>query len=290
MLGGAEIVSVVSKVCPLCGHGFEQLTSVRFAEVTPCEREIWRHRRVRSVASTVDRSVGRVLFAFIDESYTKDRYYVAALVISVDDITQLSEVIKASATYARGFGVPFGTEFHGHRIMSGRDGWESIRNKHRAAGQIYGHVLAGLAKLPAKVFIEGVDIARLNARYSYPDPPHLVCLRHVLEDVNNYAGTKSEDVIVICDQVTDQDSHARRFGIYQRIGTGGFRASKLGRIEQMMFADSADSPGLQAVDLAVYLFRRRDAHPTNDVRAQRLVDKLWRTLRPIVAKARRWDP
>ncbi|WP_249353713.1 DUF3800 domain-containing protein [Microbacterium sp. 2FI] len=231
-----------------------------------------------------------MLFAFIDESYTQDRYYVAALVISVDHIGQLSASIKSSADYAAGFGVPEGTEFHGHRIMSGRDGWEPIRNKHRAAGQIYRHVLAGMAGLPAAVFIQGVDIVRLNARYSYPDPPHLVCLRHVLEDVNALAASKGEEVIVICDQVTDQDAHARRFGLYQKIGTPGYRPSKLARIEQLMFADSAASPGLQAVDLAVYLYRRRDAHVTDDARARKLADTLWWTLRPIVAKHRRWDP
>ncbi|OJU43610.1 MAG: hypothetical protein BGN98_10365 [Microbacterium sp. 69-7] len=231
-----------------------------------------------------------MLFAFIDESYTQDRYYVAALVISVDDIGQMGDALKEAAAYAAGFGVEMGTEFHGHRIMAGRDGWEPIRNKHRAAGQIYRHALTKLATLPAVVYIQGVDVARLNARYAYPDPPHLVCLRHVLEDVNTYAASKGEEVIVICDQVTDQEAHSRRFGIYQKIGTPGYRPSKLARIEQMMFADSSASPGLQFIDLAVYLYRRRDAHQTQDARAVKLVDTLWWTLRPIVAKHRRWDP
>ncbi|MEV8023643.1 DUF3800 domain-containing protein [Microbacterium sp. NPDC080220] len=234
--------------------------------------------------------LGTVLFAFIDESYTQDRYYVAALVIDVDDIGKLGAAVHATAQYAVGFGVPLGTELHGHRIMSGTDGWEALHRKTRAKGMIYGHAVDGIGQLPARLYVQGVDVARLNARYSYPDPPHLVCLRHVLEDVNTLAAARNEEVIVICDQVTDQEAHERRFGQYQKIGTPGFRPSKLARIEQLMFADSSASPGLQAVDLAVYLYRRRDANAAVDPRAKKLADDLWWKLRPIVAKARRWDP
>lgn len=231
-----------------------------------------------------------MLFAFIDESYTQARYYIAALVVSVDDIGDLSAALHASADYALGFGVPLETEFHGHRIMTGRDGWESVRGKPRAAGAVYRHALRGIANVPGRLFVEGVDVARLNARYRYPDPPHLVVLRHVLEDVNAYAAAVDEDVVVICDQVTDQDSHSKRFGEYQLAGTPGFRSSKLGRIEMFTFADSAASPGLQSVDLAVYLYRRIDAHGAQSQRSRDLALSLWAELRPIIAKTRRWDP
>lgn len=232
----------------------------------------------------------KMLFAFIDESYTDERYYIGALLVSVDDIGELAQALHAASDYAAGFGVPIETEFHGHRIMTGRDGWEAVRGKARAAGMIYRRALQQIAQLRARLYIEGVDIARLNARYRYPDPPHLVALRHVLEDVNSAATMLGEEVIVICDNVTDSDAHQRRFGQYQKAGTPGFRSSKLGRIEQFMFADSASSPGLQAIDLAIYLHRRIDAHATGSDKARALALSLWEELRPIVAKARRWDP
>ena len=232
-----------------------------------------------------------MLFAFIDESYTQDRYYVAALVVKSEDMAAIGAALRASATYAEGFGVEPGAEFHGHRIMTGRDGWEAVRGKARAAGAIFGHALRGIAQLPVKVFIEGVDVGRLNARYSYPEPPHTVTLRHVLEDVNTYAASIDEDeVVVMCDEVSDQDLHSRRVAAYQVTGTRGFRPSKLARIDDFLFANSADSPGLQAVDLIVYLYRRRDAHHTTDARSLRLVEELWTAIRPVIRKHRRWDP
>lgn len=231
-----------------------------------------------------------MLFAFIDESYTDDRYWIAAVVTHVDHIGQLSNAITTAAEYASTFGVPLGTEFHGHRIMNGLDGWEPIRRKTRAAGQIYRNAARAIASTPARLYFEGVDISLLNRRYRYPDPPHLVVLRHVLERVNQYALSQGEPVIVICDEVQGSDDHARKLGDYKLIGTPGFRSSRLQSLEQIMFASSEQSPGLQAADLAVYLKRRVDAHAHRDERSKNLAVGLLAEFNPIVKGQRRWDP
>lgn len=231
-----------------------------------------------------------MLFAFIDESYTDDRYWIAAVVIHVDHIGQLSDALAQSAHYASTFGVPLGTEFHGHRIMNGLDGWESIHRKTRAAGQIYRHAARAIATTPARLYFEGVDISLLNRRYRYPDPPHLIVLRHVLERVNQYAASQRDTVVVICDEVQGSDDHARKFGEYKLIGTPGFRSSRLQSLEQIMFANSEQSPGLQAADLAVYLQRRVDAHVHRDERSRKLAASLLAEFNPIVKGQRRWDP
>lgn len=231
-----------------------------------------------------------MLFAFIDESYTQERYYVAAVVVDADDISKIAAGVSRAAEYAMGFGVELGTEFHAHSIMSGRDGWEPVQGKPRAAIAVLRRLLQELTEQPADVYIEGVDVPRLNARYRYPDPPHLVALRHVLEDIQQAATKRDESVVVICDEVTDQESHRKKFGEYQMIGTPGFRSTTLSRIEQFMFADSRQSPGLQMADAVAYLYRRRDAHLEASDRTKRAVDDLWGVLRPRVVKHRRWDP
>ncbi|GAA1768348.1 DUF3800 domain-containing protein [Agromyces humatus] len=231
-----------------------------------------------------------MLFAFIDESYTKDRYYVAAVLVDADDLRALSAAVARSAEYAAGYGVELGTEFHAHSIMSGRDGWEPVQGKPRAAIAIYRDLLRELSGLPVSIYIEGVDVPRLNARYRYPDPPHLVTLRHVLEDLQQAAAMRGDQVIVICDEVTDQEAHSKKFGEYQLIGTPGYRSTTLSRIEQFMFADSRQSPGLQFADAVAYLYRRRDAHTESSARTARAVEDLWAVIRPRARKARRWDP
>lgn len=115
-------------------------------------------------------------------------------------------------------------------------------------------------------------------------------LRHVLERVNQYAVSRRETVIVICDEVQGSDDHARKFGEYKLIGTPGFRSSRLQSLEQIMFANSAQSPGLQAADLAIYLRRRVDAHTHRDERSKSLAASLLAEFNPIVLSDRRWDP
>lgn len=232
-----------------------------------------------------------MLYAFIDESYTKDRYYVAAFVIPEEQISAVAGAMRAARDFAETFGV-LEPEFHAYEMMSGGKAWKPIRGKHRAAIAIYRKALAELVEIPgARMFIEGVDIPLLNARYRYPDPPHRVTLRYLLEAIDRYAAPRKERVVIIADEVPDQVAHGQRMADYQLIGTGGFRSSMLKTLEMPIhFGSSAKSPGLQAADLIVYLYRRLDAHAEKDDRARRSVEAMWAMLRPIWEHVRRWDP
>ncbi len=233
-----------------------------------------------------------VLYAFIDESYTRDRYYVSAFVVPESEIAAIKAALVAARDYAEGFGVSSSAEFHGYEIMSGRGQWAPIRGKHRAAAAIYDRGLVEFAKVPgARLFIEGVDIVRLNARYRYPEPPHLIALRHLLEVLDRHAARLKEQVLVIEDELPDQADHARKVAEYKRLDTGGYKPSQLTTIEMpIRFGSSAKSPGLQASDLSVYLYRRLDAHVELDSRARDLSERLWARLRPLRPAVRRWDP
>ncbi|HEY4269066.1 MAG TPA: DUF3800 domain-containing protein [Galbitalea sp.] len=233
-----------------------------------------------------------MLFAFIDESYTQDRYYVCAFVVHEDQLTPLAAAVKSAGVYAEGFGVVPGSELHAHDMMAGDGGWKAIRRVPSAAIAIYKRALQELVGIPtAKMFISGVDVVRLNARYSYPEPPHRVTLKYLLEAVDRYAVKVNEEVMVIADELPDQADHSRRAENYQIVGTGGYRSSKLATIQMpITFGSSADSPGLQAADLVVYLYRRYDAHTETDRRTAKAVAQMWEMLRPIWGHVRRWDP
>ena len=233
-----------------------------------------------------------MLYAFIDESYTKDRYYLCAFVVPETQINALDDAVKRVKAYAEGFGVTQNSELHAHEMMSGLGDWKAIRGKPRASLSIYKRALKEFVAIPgARMFIEGVDIPRLNARYRYPDPPHRVTLRYLLEAVDRHAVKAGEQVMIIADELPDQIDHGKRAAAYQIAGTGGYQPSKLTALHMpIWFGSSAQSPGLQVADLIVYLFRRKDAHAETDPRAERAVAELWETLRPIWAYVRRWDP
>lgn len=232
-----------------------------------------------------------MLYAFIDESYSEDFYYVGAFLVAEDFIGDLREAIARTKAYAAGFGVSGDVELHAHSMMTGRDGWEPVRGQHRAALSIYRFGLRELAALPAKVIVRGVNVRGLRHRYRVPRLPHAVALAHTLEDVDAYAEAHDERVIVIADEVSDQVDHARRVERYRLVGTGGYRSRLLERIESpILFGSSAESPGLQAADLVVYLYRRKDSHVETNPLVAASVSELWDLTAPMKPRTWRWNP
>lgn len=232
-----------------------------------------------------------MLHAFIDESYTDDRYYLAAVIVPEESLYLLEEALQFTMAYAGTFGIAETTEFHAHSLMSGRDGWEPIAAQVRSKIAIYQRFLDELAGLPAAMIIRGVDVRRLNARYRYPDPPHQVALQHLLEQIDSYAKTHGEQVHVVADEVPEQKDHAARMLWYQAVGTPGYLSSHLTSITgNLEFLDSKHSAGLQAADAAAYVYRRYDAHTETNPKVRKAVVKLWDSLAPIRTHVWRWDP
>ncbi|MEO8094011.1 MAG: DUF3800 domain-containing protein [Pseudolysinimonas sp.] len=232
-----------------------------------------------------------MLYAFIDESYSKDFYYVGAFIVPESNLPDLREAVGRVQVFASTFGVDPTVELHAHSIMSGSEGWTALRGRHRAAMAIYRFALTELARLPGKVVVRGVNVEGLASRYRNPMPPHAIALSHALEDVDAFAKSIGEGVVVIADELPDQLDHARRVERYQLVGTGGYRSSRLESIEPpIQFGSSAESPGLQAVDLIVYLFRRKDSHVESNPVVSRGVRELWSLLGPLKPRTWRWNP
>lgn len=231
-------------------------------------------------------------YAFVDESYSRERYFVGAFVVRDDQLAVVKKAVGATLRYAEGFGVDSAAELHGHEIMSGKGDWSPLRGKTRAALSIYRQALTQIAGIrDARAFVEGVDVARLNARYSYPQPPHQIALRHLLEKLNTHAAAVGDRVVVIADEVPDQQAHAMRMASYQTLTTGGYKPSRLARIDfPITFGKSAESPGLQCADLIVYLHRRIDANSLTQGQSITAARDLWAILTPLRPSARRWDP
>jgi len=235
-----------------------------------------------------------VLVAFIDESYPnlKDKYFVSAVVVDMVALFDLNQGFRDVVSYAgNAFGIDPSAELHGHEIMQQRKQWRPLAGKIRAAVKIYKKGLAAIADSGAKVFLEGVDVDRLNQRYRHPDDPHEVALRHVLERVNDYALSRDRKVLVVADTVPGQANHAAIMELFSKIGTPGYRSSMLPQvIHPVRNDDSSLHFGLQAADLAVYLYRRRNCVVETSPAAEKSVKEMWSTLLPSLQHARLWVP
>jgi hypothetical protein len=235
-----------------------------------------------------------VLVAFIDESYPnlKDKYFVSAVVVDMVALFDLNQGFRDVISYASSaFGVDAAAELHGHEIMQQRKHWRPLSGKVRAAVKVYKKGLSAIADSGAKVFLEGVDVERLNQRYKRPDDPHEVVLRHVLERVNDYAVSCDRKVLVVADIVPGQANHAAILELFSKIGTPGYRSSLLPQvIHPVRYDDSSLHFGLQAADLVVYLYRRMKCVKETSPAAEKSVGEMWNTILPSLYHSRLWVP
>jgi hypothetical protein len=234
-----------------------------------------------------------VLIAYVDESYNRDVYFIAAAIGTPrawDAVEAKFAAIRNRTAQLQG--TPIDIELHGYEIMSGSGAWAPLRGKHREAAGVYRAALHAAREAGVRYVFRGVDVARLNARYRYPELPHTVVFRHVLERIDDFARRRvgPQEVIVVADEIATQDDHRRQFEGYQELGTRGYRSSYLTTIsEPINFASSSMVDGLQAADLAAYIHRRAATveetvpaaaatrrRPLAEIRPATVHDHVWR--------------
>lgn len=232
-----------------------------------------------------------MLLTYVDESFTKERYYIAALAVHHDAIRSLETAITGVANRAHRIypGVSDTSELHGHPLFHGKDDWGKLQPRQRIG--IYNEVLQAIANHDVKIFLRGLDIPSQQRRYARCDPPHDVVLQHVLERVNSYAHSTDQAALIIADEFQEHDRHRKNLTDFRRYGTPGYLSSELPRIvDTIHFAPSHHSRLLQAADLVVFLHRRRQTHVETDSRATKANDALWERIRPGIQHEHCWFP
>lgn len=229
---------------------------------------------------------------FVDESYQQDHYYVAGVLV---DERQADNLIGRLDELADALQVrnhwPAPPEFHGHALMNGLDDWKSLHGKFGACVNIYQKVMHAIQNSGARVYLEGVDTNRLNARYKYPDTPHEVALRHTLERVNEYCGLEGKMCKVIADMVPQQDDFNEAIQGFTRVSTPGYLGQRLLCVDgDIEFVDSRVSRGVQAADMAVYALRRYREGLSASKASRKATGRLVKALGPALVHQRKWIP
>lgn len=228
--------------------------------------------------------------AFIDESYGKDDYYVGAVLVSQAQYPVLVQGLAAVQLRAhQDFGVPPDTELHAHRLMQAQPPWTCMQGQLHEAVAVYRAVLRAVVDAGAVVLLEGVDVPRLQARYRYPDPPYEVALRHLLERIDRRMGSGDSTCRVIADLIDRHQDFAEAIAGYTRVGTPGFRPSRLERIEGPVWVDSESELGVQAADMVTYILRRH-REVVGAPKAMRATRSLRHQIAPAVKHERKWVP
>jgi hypothetical protein len=232
--------------------------------------------------------------AFIDESYSQDEYFIASLVVPEASLRFVETEVDLLLSSLRSLLDPCPEELHAHELLTGRGRWEPISRNTRLKLSIVRKTLDVVARIPgARIFVEGVDVRRLRARYRYPENPHATAFRHIVEHIDVWASTESMRIEIVADDIASREAHQRELRHYKEVGTGGFYPRTIVNVhEPIVFLDSRESPGLQLSDTLVYLFRRRHYLMRIDgtSRGVRTVNSLLATVDGAVEHTRFWSP
>jgi len=234
-----------------------------------------------------------MLLAFTDESYSSRRYFQGALIVDSIHLDSLREALQLSAIYCEGFGIAQGVEFHGHSIMAASKGWEVLGSNYRQKIAIFREILSKVSNTQSTLLIQGVDIEGLRNRYKYPLHPHEVTNKNLMDAVDRFAEENSEEVIIYSDKITMENQLASLLSFYRHGTTGGQFPRKLERIRSVEHVDSHLHPGIQIVDLCIYIFRRLNDHKESNPRTASDVENLWKILEPLIKSKyppRIWRP
>lgn len=235
-----------------------------------------------------------MLLAYADESYTKQRYYVAAVVVDGDQIGSLTKAmdqIVRETAFDHGR-IKLDSELHAYDLISGINAWEGLDQKVRARISVYKRVLDAIVAHGALIISRGVDIPRLDARHpGGHDHPHSVVLTFLIEELDRLAANKQDHALLIADEVSGQDGYRRDLWNYQQSSTWGYMSRRITRVvDTIHFAPSHASRLVQAADMVAFLIRRRETVTETDDRAERAYTMLRETIAPAVWSAKCWFP
>lgn len=234
-----------------------------------------------------------MLLTYVDESYTKERYFIAALMVRDDAARSLTAALDkvVEDTMSDHGGVSSATELHGYDLVAGKSDWQRLAPKIRVRIGVYNKALQAIADHNVEIIIRSVDIAGLDRRHPRGhDHPHSIVMTHLVERVDEHA-QRLEQALLIADEVSEQDSYRRDLWHYQRSSTWGYRSRRITRVvDTLHFASSSASRLVQAADLVVYLARRRATHVESDPRAKQANEALRARITSCVVHDGCWWP
>lgn len=215
-----------------------------------------------------------MFYAFTDESYSPRKYFQAGFIIKEADLGQVEEVIENSKEFSKSLGVSNPTEFHGHSIMTARDGWEPMHRDFNKKIEIFTFFFNQVALLDATLIIENVDQHQSRIDVRDDVSAQLITSRKLLASINQFSAKRQLKTAVISDKISRED---RTRIAYDNI----ILEDHFSNITSIKFEDSHKNPGIQIADMCVYIYRRKVDHTEANHRTRARVEALWEIISPI---------
>ena len=232
-----------------------------------------------------------MLLAYVDESYSKGYFFLAAVIVNSDSAVAIEKGLDAIVQeYARTTALPASAELHGHELFNGHGEWGALQIRQQI--NVYARALEVIGKSGAHVVLRGMNVAKQKERYGEAAwPPHDVVLGHLLENVDSVATELGDRLVVVADEIHSSERHRESFRGYRTNGTPGYRSSRLpSLLDTIHFGPSRHSRLLQAADLVAFMHHRRSAITETDDRQLRAIERMWVHIEPSVTRCWTWEP
>jgi hypothetical protein len=126
-----------------------------------------------------------VLLAYVDESFSRDWYYMAALLCDGAGAQAITAALDRAVEKAvRDHGVAEDAELHGYELFQGEGWWKGVPPRVRIG--VYNDAFRAIGEHSRAIILRGLHSAGLRQRYATPEPPHSVVLLHLLERINDW--------------------------------------------------------------------------------------------------------
>lgn len=219
-----------------------------------------------------------MLLGYIDESYARgERYWLAVALVPADNVPQLTiDIRQVPGILPAEHALTATAELHGHALFHGTKGFSPLKELTELRIRLYRRGLRALVKAATDVLFVGVE-------WSDPAYPadlnlhRMQAIRGMLPVVEDRVKRLREHCLLIADE---EETTRREFAAAVR-DHKRFCVEDCGEcriVDNVLFVDSRDSPGVQAADLAAYLHHRVDSERDGNPRARAANRKLYRLM------------
>ena len=209
-----------------------------------------------------------MLLAFLDETYTREAFVIACVVIEAAQVPELSaslnRIVDAVVPFD-GSGPP--PELHAYELVSARGPWRPVESNLRRRAKIYCESLQCIARHADAIFVHRSVPGLVRGERSAADL-HGLGLSAMLSVVDRHVRGAGELALVVADEVP---YGADLVEVFASAGHGGL-------IDTLHFASSRTSRLVQAADVVAYLARRTSTGTTQGGRGARVDAWLWEAI------------
>lgn len=219
-----------------------------------------------------------MLLGYIDESYVRgERYWLAVALVPADNVPQLTlDVLQVRQILPGEYSAAAAPELHGHALFHGTKGFTSLEGLIDLRIRLYRRGLQALVKAATDVIFVGVE-------WNNPALPNdlnlhrMHAVRGMLSAIEDRVKRLREHCLLIADEEeTTRRDFAAAVRDHKRCCVENCGECRI--VDNVLFVDSRDSPGVQCADLAAYLHHRVDSERDGNARARAANRKLYRVL------------